>query len=408
MSYDAIVAGARCAGAPSAMLLARLGYRVLLVDGAPGPGDMPMSTHLIWSSGARRLRDWGLLEKIAESGCPPFRTCHLDFGPFQLDGEPVPSDDVRDSYAPRRFVLDRILADAAVKAGVELRWNYRVSDIIWDGDTAAGVRGGAGGVETEEKARVVIGADGRNSRIAQLVRAATYDEVPPRQGTYFAYWSGLPLHRMELHVRPGRGVYAFPTNNNLTLVGVNWAIADFETAKTDVQPNYMDVVRACAPELSSRMAASTRQSNFVGGAIANVIRKPYGPNWALVGDAGLTVDPCTAAGINNAFRDVEFLVEALDQGLSGARPMDGALAGYHARRDAVARPIYGFTCDLAAFAPPTDDMAALFGALAGNPSETRRFFGVLAQTVPPSDFFAPENIARIMAGPDAPGQQHKR
>jgi 2-polyprenyl-6-methoxyphenol hydroxylase-like FAD-dependent oxidoreductase len=403
MTYDAIVVGARCAGAPSAMLLARLGYRVLLVDAAPGPGDMPMSTHLIWPSGARCLRDWGLLGKVAESGCPPFRNCHLDLGPIQLNGEPVPADGIRDSYAPRRFVLDQILADAAVEAGVELRWNFRVSAIIWDGETATGVRGESGGAAAEEKARVVIGADGRNSRIAQVVRASTYDEVPAQQGTYFAYWSGLPLARMELHVRPGRGVYAFPTNGNLTLVGVNWAIADFRTVKTDVEPDYLDVVAACAPELSARMALGTRQSNFVGGTIANVIRKPYGPNWALVGDAGLTVDPCTAAGINNAFRDVDFLVEAVDQGLSGVCPMDEALAGYHARRDAVARPIYGFTCGLAAFAPPSDDMAALFAALAANPSETRQFFGVLAQTVSPAAFFAPENLTRIMAGPETHG-----
>jgi flavin-dependent dehydrogenase len=397
VAYDAIVVGARCAGAPTAMLLARRGYRVLLVDAADLPGDMPLSTHLIWQSGAERLRDWGLLDRVIESGCPPIRKCLLDLGPLQLEGEPVPAGDVRESYAPRRFVLDRILLDAAVEAGVELRRNFRVSQVLWDGDAATGVRGEAGGTETVEMARVIIGADGRNSRIAQLVQTSSYDEVPPLQGTYFAYWAGLPLSRLELHIRPGRGVYAFPTNENLTLVGVNWAIADFGAARAAVEPNYRQAVASCAPELAAGLATASLRSNFVGGSIANVIRKPYGANWALVGDAGLTVDPCTAAGINNAFRDVDFLVEALDQGLSHARPMEEALASYHTRRDAVARPIYGFTCDLAAFAPPSDDMAALFGALAGNPAETSRFFGVLAQTVSPAVFFAPENLARIMA-----------
>ena len=396
MSYDVIVVGARCAGAANAMLLARLGYRVLLVDAAHLPTDMPMSTHLIWQSGARHLKQWGLLDKVAESGCPPIRTCLLDLGPLQLEGEPIAAGDVQDAYAPRRFVLDRILAEAAVEAGVELRQNFRVNEVIWQGDTAVGVRGDAAGFEMAEKARFIVGADGRNSRVAQLVGADRYDEVPPQQGTYFAYWQGLPLHRLELHIRPGRGVYAFPTNDNFTLVGVNWAIADFDRVKTTVEQSYLDVVASCAPELHARFATSARASKFVGGAIANVIRKPCGTGWALVGDAGLTVDPCTAAGINNAFRDADLLADALHQGLAGARPMEDALAAYHARRDAVAQPIYKFTCDLAAFAPPSNEMAALFAALEDKPIETKQFFSVFAQTVSPLKFFAPANITRIM------------
>jgi flavin-dependent dehydrogenase len=398
MSYDVIVVGARCGGAASALLLARRGYRVLLVDADKVPGDMPMSTHLIWPSGVRRLRDWGLLDQVIESQCPPVRTCLLDLGALRLVGDPVPAGDVWDSYAPRRFVLDRILLKAAVDAGVELRPDFRVDQLIWDGGTVRGVRQGSASNTISEHASVVVGADGRNSRVVQLVQSKTYDEVPPRQGTYFAYWRGLPLRRIELFVRPGRGVYLFPTNDDLTLVGVNWAIADFAPVKAAVEQNYLAVIAACAPELHARLIASSRESGFVGGAIANVMRKPHGPGWALVGDAGLTVDPCTAAGISNAFRDAGFLAEAIDQGLSGVMPMQEALAAYHARRDAVAKPIYDFTCDLAAFTPPTTEMAALFAALADNPAQTSRFFGMLAQTVSPAEFFASENVGRIMGG----------
>jgi 2-polyprenyl-6-methoxyphenol hydroxylase-like FAD-dependent oxidoreductase len=397
VTYDAIVVGARCAGAPTAMLLARRGYKVLLVDDAPAPSDMPLSTHCIWPSGARRLKDWGLLEQVSASGCPPIRRVLMDFGSLQLEGEPVPADGVRDALAPRRYILDRILAEAAVEAGAELRRNVTIEEVIWDDGLAAGVRGRSDGAEVAERARIIIGADGRTSRIAQLVEAKIHDEVPPLEGTYFAYWQGVPVDRAEIHVRPGRGVYAFPTNDGLTLVGANWAIADFAAARAAVERSYLDVVEACAPQLSVGLATGSRRSAFVGGATANIIRQPWGPGWALVGDAGVTVDPCTAAGINNAFRDVAFLAEALDQGLSGARPMDGALADYHSRRDAATRPIFGFTCDLAAFAPPSDEMAALFAALAGNSRETSRFFGVLAQTVSPTEFFAPASVARIMA-----------
>ena len=133
MPYDAIVVGARCAGASSALLLARRGYRVLLVDADQLPGDMPMSTHLIWPSGARRLRDWGLLDQITQSQCPAVRTCLLDLGALRLEGDPVPAGDVWDSYAPRRFVLDRILLNAAVQAGAKFRPDFRVNQVIWDG-----------------------------------------------------------------------------------------------------------------------------------------------------------------------------------------------------------------------------------------------------------------------------------
>src|SRR5580698_3990760 len=155
MSYDVIVAGARCAGASSALLLARRGYRVLLVDADKVPSEMPMSTHLIWPSGVRRLRDWGLLDQVIQSQCPPIRTCLLDLGGLQLEGCPVPAGDVRNSYAPRRFVLDRILLNAAVQAGVELRPDFRVDQLIWDGDTVSGVRQGSGSSTISEHARVV-------------------------------------------------------------------------------------------------------------------------------------------------------------------------------------------------------------------------------------------------------------
>ena len=171
---------------------------------------------------------------------------------------------------------------------------------------------------------------------------------------------------------------------------------DFRAARSDIERSYRAVVAECAPDLAMALDNGVREGELVGGAVASVMRKPFGPGWALVGDAGMTMDPCTAAGINNAFRDVEQLVAAVDRGLSGAISMQEALGVYHTHRDAVGLPIYGLTRDLAAFDPPTPEMAALIGALAGNPQQTSRFIGVIAQTVSPVEFFAPESIARIM------------
>lgn len=394
--YDAIVVGGRCAGAPTAMLLARQGFSVLLVDAAPLPSDMPLSTHLVWQSGAGCLRRWGLLDDVAASQCPPVRDCLLDFGPIQIAGVPACADDIQDAYAPRRYVLDRILLEAASRAGVEVRPSVRITELLFDHPELVSVRGFAKETAIAEMARIVIGADGRTSEVARLVEVPRYDAIPPQQGTYFAYWRDVPLHRIELHVRPGRGVYAFPTNDDLTLIGVNWAIADFKPARADPETSYHTAVATCAPALSRRLGAGIRASHFIGGAIGNFLRKPYGDRWALVGDAGMTMDPCTAGGISNAFRDAELLADAVGAGLSGQRPMTDALAGYHRRRDAISKPIYDFTCELAAFAPPTAEMAALIAALADKPEHARQFLGVLAQTVTPAEFFAPENIQQIL------------
>ena len=170
-TYDAIVVGARCGGAPTAMLLARKGYRVLLLDRAGFPSDT-LSTHYIHQPGIARLARWGLLDRIVASNCPPVRQLLFDVGPFALAGTPPPADGVAEAYAPRRTVLDQILVDAAVAAGAELRPHFSVQELLTDGDRVTGVRGrAAGGVAVTERAHLVIGADGVRSLVARAVQA---------------------------------------------------------------------------------------------------------------------------------------------------------------------------------------------------------------------------------------------
>jgi len=378
------------------MLLARRGHKVLLLDADRLPSDMPLSTHLVWQSGATHLQRWGLLDDIVKSNCPPVRRCGIDLGPIQLAGEPPGQDGILDAYSPRRSILDRILLDAAIAAGAEVRDSTTVTGLLRDGEQVVGIQATTDRTGFEERATIVIGADGRQSRIAQLAGASSYNAVPPQQGTYFAYWQNMPVSGLELYVREGRGVYAWGTNDALTLIGVNWAIADFGPAGRDIQASYLDVITSCAPDLGVRLRQAIQEGRFVGGTIANFMRKPFGQGWALVGDAGLTVDPCTAAGINNAFRDVDLLASAVDDGLSGRTPMSDALETYHSRRDEMSVPIYNFTCQLAAFAPPSPEMMQLFSALARSPSRTNRFLGLFAQTVSPADFFAPDSMQTIL------------
>jgi flavin-dependent dehydrogenase len=394
--YDAIIVGARCAGSPVGMLLARKGYKVLLVDKGAFPSDI-MSTHYIHQMGTAKLQQWGLLDRVAASNCPPMTAMRFDVGPFALLGTPPPADGVAAAYCPRRTVIDTLLVNEAVAAGAELRENFTVDALCMEGDRVTGIRGHArGGATVTERARIVIGADGLHSVVAKGVKASTYHEVPALTCGYYAYWSNVPSVGAELYPRDGRFIVAFPTNDNLTCIAVQWTHKEFHQYRTDIEGHFMQTL-ALAPELAERVQGGTRESRFVGTAdLPNFFRVPYGLGWALVGDAGYHQDPNTGQGISNAFRDAELLADAVDAGFSGRMPLDAALAGYEQRRNADAMPRYDFTMQIASLEPPPPDMQQLFGALRGNQADTNRFFGLVAGTTAIPEFFAPENMERIM------------
>jgi 2-polyprenyl-6-methoxyphenol hydroxylase-like FAD-dependent oxidoreductase len=327
-SYDAIVIGARCAGSPTAMLLARQGHRVLLVDRAQFPSDT-MSTHLVHPPGLAALSRWGLLERLAASGCPPVEQYSFDFGPFTIAGSPRPDDGIGHVYCPRRTVLDKLLVDAAVAAGVELREEFTVDEILASGGVVSGVRGHPrGGAEVSERARLVIGADGRHSILAKAVKPEQYNERPSRMAMYYAYWSDLPVEGFETAVRSEqrRGWAAARTHDGLTVMPFGWPVEGFHENRGDIEGNFFKTVQL-SPEFAERVGEAKRESKFVGSAeLPGYFRKPFGPGWALVGDAGYHKNPITAMGINDAFRDAELLAGALDESLSGQRADEEAMA----------------------------------------------------------------------------------
>ncbi len=302
--YDAIVVGARCAGSPTAMLLARKGYRVLLVDKATFPSDT-MSSHFIRIPGVARLKHWGELDKIIASKCPPIATFTIDLGPFALVGTPPPVEDVATMYAPRRTVLDKILVDAAVEAGAEPREGFLVEEILRDGDRVTGIQGrGPGGQSVKEYARLVIGADGMRSLVARSVQAPTYQAKPTLTCAYYGYWSGVPLAGAEIYIRPRRMFITFPTNEHLTCIYVAWPISEFHTVRADIKGNFLKTLDL-TPHFAERVRQGKQEGRFVGTAdLPNFFRKPYGPGWALVGDAGYHKDPYAGQGIMDAMSTI--------------------------------------------------------------------------------------------------------
>jgi flavin-dependent dehydrogenase len=381
--YDAIVVGARAAGSPTAMLLARKGHRVLLVDRATFPSDT-LSTHYIHQPGVARLQRWGLLDRLVATGCPPSRSLVFDVGPFALTGTPLPSDGAAEAYAPRRTVLDAMLLAAAVEAGAEARTGFPVDELVFEDGAVVGIRSG----DTVERARVVIGADGRNSFVARAVRAPEYEARPGLACAYYTYWGGVEGGDVELYPREGRMVMGGArTNDGLRIVIAFWPKDEFHAVRADVEASFRDAL-ALAPPLAERLATGERADRFYGiGDLPFYYRKPYGAGWALVGDAGYHKDPITAQGITDAFRDADLLAEALDAGFTGAQPLDDALAEYERIRNEETRPLYELTYEFASLAPPGPEQQALFASLRDDPEQTNRFLSTVAGTVSIPEFF---------------------
>jgi 2-polyprenyl-6-methoxyphenol hydroxylase-like FAD-dependent oxidoreductase len=216
------------------------------------------------------------------------------------------------------------------------------------------------------------------------------------ENAFYTYWSGLPVDGFNTMIRGDRGFAAIPTNDDLTLVLVGFPYAQAGAFKANVEANYFEALDR-EPAFAARVRAATREERFAGGGVPNFFRKPYGAGWALVGDAGYTRDPITAQGISDAFHDAELCATAVDDAFSGRRSFDEAMVGYHQTRDARVLPIYEFTTQLATLEPPPPEMQQLLAAMHGNQEAMNGFVSVTAGTVSPVEFFAPENIGRIMS-----------
>ena len=405
-SFDVIVIGARCAGSPTAMLLARAGIRVLLVDRDQFPSDT-LSTHMIHPPGIAQLARWGLLDRLAATGCPSIEKYSFDFGAFTLSGRPHPTDGVDPAFGPRRTVLDKLLIDAAADAGVEVREGIVVDELLVNGGVVSGVKGHTRqGTPVVERARIVVGADGRYSVVAQAVRPPQYRDQAPLQCSYYTYWRNLPRDGFQIYARNFRGWGVVPTHDELTLVVVGWPYSEFDANKKDVDRAYLESFQQ-APEFAERIGDATREAPYRGAAVPGYFRKPFGPGWALVGDAGYNKDPVTAWGISDAFRDADLCATAIiswmkaregDASQSGdSEAFDSAMTAYQHARDADASAMFDLTCKFATLAPPSAQMRPLLEAASASEAAQRQFVSMMAGTMPVPAFFAPENVGRIMA-----------
>lgn len=395
--YDVAIVGARCAGASTAMLLARKGLKVLLVDRARFPSDIGHG-HYIHKDGPRLLRQWGLLGRVVATGCPPVTSHTIDMGETVVSGHGLIEAGVAAGYAPRRSELDALLVEAAIEAGVEFRDSFGVDSFMFERGRVAGLRGRdmKTGANVSERAFLTVGADGRSSGLARSVNARVYDAVATLNCWYYSYWSGLPVLGLELYVRGDQAIIAHPTSEGLTLVAVSWPVEEQHAVQSALALRFMQAAER-APEFAARLRAGRREERFYGAAnLPNFFHKPYGPGWALVGDAGCHKDPFMGLGIGDAFRDASFLADAVHQGLSGDVPLDMTLAGYEVRRNAATLDDYRLNLSLATFEPRPETERRLLAAIAGDREEMNRFFRAREGMIPAESFFNEDNIARLI------------
>jgi flavin-dependent dehydrogenase len=354
--HDVVVVGGRVAGSATAMLLARLGHDVVVLDQASFPSDT-VSTHSIARSGVVQLRRWGLLDEVLDSGAPAIRQVTFNAGGESTSRTVKEKAGVDFLVAPRRFVLDTILATAAQRAGAQMRLGVTVTGVQCDGrGRVVGVLGhDRVGAPVELEARWVVGADGLQSRVAGLVGAAINEVRPAGGAAQYAYYAGIRWAGIEFFVAERSFAGVFPTHDGQACIWVCTPSADAKAVRRRTVSRveaFGQLLERSHPELALRLRHARRTSPVQGMLRQpNQVRQVFGPGWALVGDAGYYRDAITAYGISDAFRDAELLAATLDQALDGDGEETTALAAYQQHRDQALAEIFEITCRLSAYPP---------------------------------------------------------
>ena len=349
---DVIVVGARCAGAATAMLLARAGHDVVLVDRYLTPHDT-VSTHSIARSGVVQLNRWGVLDAVLATGTPAIT--HVTF--HTADGADrrriADRAGVDHLIAPRRHALDSVLLEAALEAGVRVHTGTRITGVHrTGGGRVAGVYGtDRSGHLTRFGGRYVVGADGLTSVVARSVGAQTLVSRPSPGATAYAYYGEVDWDGIEFFLGPQMFAGIFPTNDGEAAVWLCTLADRLDAARHEMpstQAAFDSLVTTGLPDLVDRLAGARRTGPVrVSRRLPNHMLAPIGPGWALVGDAAYHRDPITGHGISDAFRDAELLARAIDTSLRGGDE-SAAMCDYWRRRDQMATPIFDLTCAMAA------------------------------------------------------------
>jgi flavin-dependent dehydrogenase len=404
--YDAIIVGARVAGATTALLLAERGYSILLLDKDRFPSAV-LSTHVFFTDSLNVFEQIGVLDEVLQIDTPRLTRMHFPY--VEAD---FPEDNGRDfALCIRRETLDEIPLRACQRhPNVDVRTETRVTGLTWEGDRVNGVRYQARGSADELTAQstIVIGADSRHSLVARETGAESYDEVPALFAWYYGYFRDVPMDNppsvfaAQTSLPEIEADYAasfvFPCDDNLTLVGFGVQRDRFDAFREDHRANYFKGLRTL-PQVMERLDDANLDGPIVGtGDLPNFLRVPFGPGWALVGDAGCHKDPHTIQGMGDATRSAVILSTELDALFSGQKNEEDAGRDYHRRRDADLKSMYDFTTNRLQAKLDEDVWEAFQELTWQDPSLADARVAATAHAIDPSTVYTPEAVQQIVSG----------
>ena len=342
---DVLIIGARVAGSSLAIRLAEQGRRIVVVDRDSFPSDT-ISTHFLAFNAVESLRRLGALDSILSAGFRPVVRHKAWVDDIAIDVPAGPPGTF--SIAPRRIVLDQVLIDRARHSGAEVVERARADSLVFDGERVVGAKVQMlGGAAREIRARVVVGADGKTSQFARWVDAPKYNERAAGRPIYLGYFHGvadLPETTIEMFFKSERIGFCFPMRPDEHLLCIEAQPADFEDIRRDPMA-WFKATLATMPGMRDRARRAEIDGKLLGvRSVENFFRKPYGPGWALTGDAAYLKDPCTGLGIGDALLQGFTLAKALGSCLDGA-DWESTMAAYQQRRDAFMVPQYEQTVE---------------------------------------------------------------
>jgi flavin-dependent dehydrogenase len=361
--YDAVIVGGRIAGASTALLLARAGARVAVVERSRLGSDT-LSTHALMRAGVVQLSRWGLLERLISADTPSIASALFHYGDGTTTRVSIrPAAGVDALYAPRRYLLDRLLADAAAEAGAEILPEMTVTGLRRDdsGRVCGVYLVGRAGRALELPAVTTVGADGIRSTVADLVQAPVVRHGRTASAVLYRYVAGLPTDGYEWAYGDGAAAGLIPTNNGETGVFVSAASDRWRAIRrAGGEHAFAALLARAAPGLRDRIASAGQAGRLRGWAgTPGYVRRPWGPGWALVGDAGYYKDPITTHGMTDAMRDAELLADAILASNTSGRPPVAALARYQATRDRLSSDLFAATETVAGYGWTTDGVLTL-------------------------------------------------
>jgi flavin-dependent dehydrogenase len=372
-SYDVVIIGGRVAGASTALLLARAGARVAVIDRSRAGSDT-VSTHALMRAGVLQLSRWGMLERVVALGTPAVGSTQFHYADARSVRVTIrPSAGVDALYAPRRYMLDGLLIDAAAEAGAEVLHETTLTAVRHDENgRVRGVRAATGSDRAVElRASTTVGADGIRSIVAEHVRAPVLRRGRHRSAVLYRYDADLPADGYEWAYGTTAAAGLIPTNGGQTCVFVSTTPERMrELRRPGAENAFSTLLSRAAPTLLERIRGASPVGRIRGWAgVSGYIRRPWGPGWALVGDAGYFKDPIMTHGMTDAMRDAELLATAILESNGGAVPELSAFARYQATRDRLSAGLFAATEKVAAYDWSSDGIQTLLRRLSSAMSD---------------------------------------